>query len=201
MRVGVLVSGRGSNLGALIADAAQPGAPYRLMVVVSNRGSAPALERARAAGIPAVAVERKGFDSRAAQQREMVCVLRSHGVELVVTAGFDQILEPEVVAAFAGRVLNVHPSLLPAFAGTLHAQRTALEHGVKLTGCTVHLVTDEVDGGPIVLQAAVPVYDGDTEASLAARILIQEHRLLPQAVRLVACGRVKVDGRRVAIRA
>ncbi len=201
MRVGVLVSGRGSNLGALIADAAQPGAPYRLVVVVSNRGSAPALDRARAAGIPAIVVERKGFDSRAAQQGEMVCVLRQHSVELVVMAGFDQILEPEVIAAFAGRILNVHPSLLPAFAGTLHAQRAALEHGVKVTGCTVHLVTDEVDGGPIVLQAAVPVFDGDTEASLSARILAQEHRLLPQAVRLMAGGRAEVKGRRVAVRA
>jgi phosphoribosylglycinamide formyltransferase-1 len=201
MRVGVLVSGRGSNLGALIADAAQPGAPYRLSVVISNRGGAPALDRARAAGIPAVAIERKGFGSRPAQQREMVRVLREHGVDLVVMAGFDQILDRGVIAAFPGRILNVHPSLLPAFGGTLHAQRAALEYGVKVTGCTVHLVTDEVDGGPIVLQAAVPVHDGDTEASLSARILIQEHRLLPQAVRLMASGRVEVAGRRVAVRA
>src|SRR5262249_36574542 len=161
-----------------------PGAPYQLSVVISNRGGAPALDRARAAGIAAVTIERKGFGSRAAQQREMVRVLRKHGVDLVVLAGFDQILDPEVIATFPGRILNVHSSLLPAFGGTLHAQRAALEHGVKVTGCTVHLVTDEVDGGPIVLQAAVPVHDGDTEASLSARILIQEHRLLPQAVRL-----------------
>jgi phosphoribosylglycinamide formyltransferase 1 len=196
MRVGVLVSGRGSNLAALLEDAARPGAPYEIVVVMSNRPPAPALERARAAGVMALAVDRAAFGDRAAQQRQMLRTLCAQGVELVVTAGFDQILLPEVVAAFPQRILNIHPSLLPAFAGTLYAQEAALAHGVKISGCTVHLVTTEVDSGPIVLQAAVPVHDGDTVESLSARILEQEHRLLPQAVRLMAEGRVTVVGRR-----
>jgi phosphoribosylglycinamide formyltransferase-1 len=200
MRVGVLVSGRGSNLAALLEDAAQPGAPYQIVVVISNRAGAPALERARGAGVMALAVERAAFGSRSEQQCQMLRTLRAQGVELVVMAGFDQILIPEVVAAFPQRILNVHPSLLPAFAGTLHAQEEALSHGVKVSGCTVHLVTTEVDGGPIVLQAAVPVYDDDTVESLSARILAQEHRLLPQAVRLLAQGRVAVVGRRTVVR-
>jgi phosphoribosylglycinamide formyltransferase-1 len=196
MRMGVLVSGRGSNLTALLEDAARPGAPYAIVVVVSNRPAAPALKRARAAGVMTRAVERPASGDRAEQQRQMLRILRAQGVEVVVTAGFDQILIPEVVAAFPQRILNIHPSLLPAFAGTLHAQEAALAHGVKISGCTVHLVTTEVDSGPIVLQAAVPVQDDDTVESLSARILEQEHRLLPQAIRLLAEGRVKVVGRR-----
>ena len=196
MRVGVLVSGRGSNLAALLEDAARPGAPYEIVVVVSNRPAAPALERARAAGVMARAVARTASGNRAEQQRQMLCTLRAQGVELVVAAGFDQILIPEVVAAFPQRILNIHPSLLPAFAGTLHAQEAALAHGVKISGCTVHLVTTEVDSGPIVLQATVPVHDDDTVDSLSARILEQEHHLLPRAVRLMAEGRVKVVGHR-----
>jgi phosphoribosylglycinamide formyltransferase-1 len=196
MRVGVLVSGRGSNLAALLDDAAQPGAPYQIAVVISNRPAALALDRARAAGVAAVVIERSAFAGRAEQQREMVRVLRAHGVGLVVTAGFDSILVAEVVAAFPQRIVNVHPSLLPAFAGTLHAQAAALAYGVKVSGCTVHLVTAEVDGGPILAQAAVPVHDDDTVETLSARILEQEHRLLPRAVRLLAEGRVRLEGRR-----
>jgi phosphoribosylglycinamide formyltransferase-1 len=199
MRVGVLVSGRGSNLAALLEDAARPGVPYEIALVVSNRPTAPALERARAAGVMALAVDRAAFGDRAEQQRQMLRTLRAQRVELMVTAGFDQILIPDVVAAFPKRILNIHPSLLPAFAGTLHAQEAALAHGVKISGCTVHLVTADVDSGPIVLQAAVPVQDDDTVESLSARILEQEHRLLPQAVRLMAQGRVKVVGRRTVM--
>ena len=126
----------------------------------------------------------------------MVQVLHQHAVDLVVTAGFDQILLPAFIDAFPERILNVHPSLLPPFAGTLHAQEEALAYGVKVSGCTVHIVTGEVDGGPIVMQAAVPVHDDDTVAAVSARILEQEHRLLPRAVRLLAQGRVRVEGRR-----
>lgn len=194
-RVGVLLSGRGSNLAALLEDAARADAPYRVVVAISNRASAPGLARAREAGVAAYAVERAGFVGRAAQQAEMARLLREHGVELVVTAGFDQILVPAFVDAYPGRILNVHPSLLPAFAGTLRAQEEALAHGVKVTGCTAHLVTAEVDAGPIVAQAAVPVHEGDTVASLSARILAEEHRLLPRAVRLIAEGRARVVGR------
>ncbi len=196
MRVGVLASGRGSNLAALIEDAGRPAAPYCIALVLSNRRAAPALARAAEAGIPAVTVERAGFADRTAQQNEMLRVLRTHGVELVVLAGFDQILVPALVDAFAGRILNVHPALLPAFAGTLHAQREALAYGVKVSGCTVHLVTHEVDGGPILAQAAVPVEDDDTEETLSARILAQEHLLLPRVVRMIAEGCVHVSGRR-----
>lgn len=194
-RVGVLVSGRGSNLGALLDDAAHADAPYEIAVVISNRPAAPALERARAAAVPAVVVERSAFGSRREQQMQMLQVLREHGVELLVTAGFDQILVPAVVDAFPSRILNVHPSLLPAFAGTLHAQEEALAHGVKVSGCTIHLVTGAVDAGPILLQAAVPVCDDDSVETLSARIREQEHRLLPRAVRLVAQGRVSIAGR------
>lgn len=199
MRVGVLASGRGSNLAALLEDAGRAGAPYEIVAAIGNRPSAPALERARAAGVWTATVERGSHASRAEQQREILRLLHARAVELVVTAGFDQILGPDLLAAYPERILNVHPSLLPAFAGTLHAQAEALAHGVKISGCTVHLVTAEVDGGPIVAQASVPVHDDDTVESLSARILEQEHRLLPYVVRLIAEGRVRVEGRRAIV--
>lgn len=199
MRVGVLASGRGSNLAALLEDAAREDTPYTIAVVIGNRAEARALERAHAAGVPALTVERASFASRAAQQGEMLRLLRRCEVEAVVCAGFDQILGAEMIAAFPNRILNIHPSLLPAFAGTLHAQAEALAHGVKVTGCTVHLVTADVDGGPIVAQAAVPVQDGDTVDSLSARILEHEHRLLPAAVRALARGHLRVEGRRACL--
>jgi len=197
--VGVLVSGRGSNLAALLRDAAREDAPYEVALVLSNRPEAPALARARAAGTPALSVDRALFKGRLAQHLEVLRLLREHGVELVVCAGFDQILVPAVVEAYPDRILNVHPSLLPAFAGTLHAQEEALAHGVKVSGCTVHLVTADPDAGPIVAQGVVPVEEGDTAETLSARILEQEHRLLPHAVRLMATGRVRVEGRRAVI--
>lgn len=199
MNVGVLVSGRGSNLGALIEDASQAGAPYRIAAVVSNRLGVPALRRAAEADVAATVIERGAYADRHAQQRAIVEVLREHDCQLVVAAGFDQILHETVIQAFPQRILNIHPSLLPAFAGGLHAQADALECGVKIAGCTVHIVTAEVDGGPIVDQVAVPVLDTDTAERLAARILEQEHQMLPAAVRLFAEGRVRVEGRRVFI--
>jgi len=198
-RVGVLVSGRGSNLAALLDDAACADAPYTIVVVISNKASAPALERARVAQVPALVVERVAFANRTAQHRELLRLLRAYQVDIVVTAGFSHILIPEVVDAFPDRILNVHPALLPAFAGTLHAQEEALAYGVKVSGCTAHLVTAEVDAGPIVAQAVVPVRDDDTVATLSARILAEEHRLLPHAVRLLATGQVRVEGRRAII--
>ncbi len=198
-RVGVLVSGRGSNLAALLENAAREGAPYEVALVLSNRPEAPALERARAAGIMALGIDRAALKGRAAHQLEVLRLLREHGIELVVCAGFDQILIPAVVEAYPDRILNVHPSLLPAFAGTLHAQEEALAHGVKVSGCTVHLVTANLDAGPIVAQGVVPVEEGDTAETLSARILEQEHRLLPHAVRLLAAGRVRVEGCRAVI--
>jgi len=199
LAVGVLASGRGSNLGALIDACATPGFPARIAVVISDREHAQALDRARAAGVEAVWVNPKDYADRESFDLALVRELRARDVGLVCNAGFMRILTPAWVRAFAGRALNIHPSLLPAFPG-LHAQRQALDHGVKVAGATVHFVDDTLDGGPIVLQAAVPVEPHDTEASLAARILVEEHRIYPAAVRLFAEGRLEVVGRRVRIK-
>lgn len=199
LRVGVLASGRGSNLQALLDAAAAPGYPARVVVVISDREQAPALERARTAGVEALWVNPKDFADREAFDRALVTELEARGVGLVCHAGFMRILSSVYVRAFAGRALNIHPSLLPAFPG-LHAQRQALDHGAKIAGVTVHFVDEGVDTGPIVLQAAVAVEPGDTEASLSARILAEEHRLYPAAVRLFAEGRLEIVGRRVIVR-
>jgi phosphoribosylglycinamide formyltransferase 1 len=198
LAVGVLASGRGSNLQAILDASARPGYPARVAVVVSDRERAAALERAAAAGVPAVFLNPKDHADREAYDAALAQTLRAHGVGLVCLAGFMRILSPGFVRAFAGRILNVHPSLLPAFPG-LAAQRQALEHGAKIAGATVHFVDDGLDSGPIVLQASVPVREGDTEASLSARILLEEHRLLPEAVRLFAEGRLRVSGRHVSV--
>lgn len=196
--LGVLASGRGSNLQAII-DAIEAGrCPARVAVAVSDRARARALERARAAGVKAVHLDPEAYPARETFDRVMADVLREHGVALVCLAGYMRLLSPGFVAAFRGRILNVHPALLPAFPG-LHAQRQALAYGVRVTGATVHLVDEGVDTGPIVLQAAVPVHDDDTEETLAARILAEEHRLYPEAIRLFAEGRVRIEGRRVRI--
>lgn len=197
--LGVLASGRGSNLQAIL-DAIEGGrCPARVAVVVSDRAGAPALDRARRAGVKAVHLDPHAYADRAAFDRAVAAVLAEHAVELVCLAGYMRLLSPEFIAAYRGRVLNVHPALLPAFPG-LHAQRQAIEYGVKVTGATVHFVDEGVDTGPIVLQAAVPVQEDGTEESLAARILQEEHRLYPEAIRLYAEGRLEVVGRRVRIK-
>ncbi len=196
--VGVLASGRGSNLQSILDACATPGFPARVVVVVSDRERALALERARAAGVEALWVNPKDFEDREAFGRALIAELHARGVGLVCHAGFMRILSPAYVRAFAGRALNVHPSLLPAFPG-LHAQRQALAHGVRVAGATVHFVDEGVDTGPIVLQAAVPVEPGDSEETLAARILGQEHRIYPEAIRLFAEGRLKIEGRKVTV--
>jgi len=196
--VGVLVSGRGSNLQALLDACAAPEFPARVVVVISDREHAPALQRARAAGVEAVWINPKDFVTRESFDLTLVRELEKRQVGLVCHAGFMRILSAAYVQAFAGRSLNIHPSLLPAFPG-LHAQRQALEHGAKVAGCTVHFVDEAVDAGPIVLQAAVPVEPDDTEDTLAARILTEEHRLYPAAVRLFAEGRLQIVGRRVIV--
>jgi phosphoribosylglycinamide formyltransferase-1 len=198
LRVGVLVSGRGSNLQALLEACARPGFPARVVVVISDRERAPALDRARAAGVEALFLNPKDFADREAFDAALVAELQARAVGLVCNAGFMRILSAGYVRTFAGRALNIHPSLLPAFPG-LHAQRQALAHGVKVAGVTVHFVGDEVDNGPIVLQSAVPVLPDDTEDTLAARILVEEHRLYPEAVRLFAEGRLRIVGRRVVV--
>jgi len=186
--LGVLISGRGSNLQAIL-DAIQDGRlDARVGVVLSNVESAPGLERARTAGVPTEVLSHKDYASREQYDEALVDRLRAHEVDVVCLAGFMRLLSPVFVRAFPGRILNVHPSLLPAFPG-LHAQRQALEHGVKVTGATVHLVDEELDHGPILLQRAVPVLEGDDEESLSARILEQEHRIYPEAIALVLEGK------------
>lgn len=200
LRVGVLVSGRGSNLQALLDASARPDYPAEVVIVISDREGAPALERARTAGVEALFVNPKDFADREAFDLALVRELMARRVGLVCNAGFMRILSAAYVRAFAGRAMNVHPSLLPAFPG-LHAQRQALDHGAKVAGATVHFVDDgPVDTGPIILQASVPVHPDDTEESLSTRILAEEHRLYPEAVRLFAEGRLSVAGRRVVIR-
>ena len=194
-RLGVLISGRGSNLAALIAAAAEKGFPAEIALVISDRAEAPGLSYAAGAGIPHLAIpQRERADFAAAAQSQ----LRRHGVELVCLAGFMRILADEFVAAWHDRMVNIHPSLLPAFPG-LHAQRQALLAGVRFSGCTVHFVRAQVDTGPIVAQAVVPVQPDDDEASLSARILAAEHRLYPLAVRLIGEGRVQVRDERAEI--
>ena len=197
LRVGVLVSGRGSNLRALV-QAFPIGHPLvHIGCVVTNRPDCGAIGYAREACIPVDVVGGDDYLSREAQQAAMAEALRSADTDLVVLAGYDQVLGPSLLEPYAGRVINIHPSLLPAFGGTLHAQAAALRHGVKVTGCTVHFVTAAVDGGPIIAQAAVSVRDDDTVDTLSQRILAQEHVLLPRVVALIAEGKVRVEGRRV----
>jgi len=194
-KIGVLISGRGSNLQALI-DASTAGAlGGDIAVVVSNVSSAAGLQRARTAGIPAHFLDHRGR-AREDFDREVLELLATHRVDLVCLAGFMRRLSTAFIRAYAGRVLNVHPSLLPAFPG-LEPQRQALAYGAKVSGATVHLVDEGLDTGPILLQEAVPVREDDTEETLSARILMVEHRLYPRAARLVLEGRYQVEGRRV----
>jgi phosphoribosylglycinamide formyltransferase-1 len=195
LRVGVLISGRGSNLQALVEAAADPTYPAEIALVISNRAEALGLGRADAAGIPREVITEK---DRAAFAAAADRALRQHQVGLVALAGFMRLLDTGFVEAWRDRMINIHPSLLPAFPG-LHPQRQALAAGARFSGCTVHFVRTEMDTGPIIAQAVVPVHDNDDEERLAARILEQEHRLYPLAVRLYAEGRLKIDGNRVII--
>jgi phosphoribosylglycinamide formyltransferase-1 len=195
-RIGVLLSGRGTNFEALadsVAAGRIPGA--EIAVVVSNREGAPGIERAKERKIAAQVIPSKGLE-REAYDRQVVAVLHQHKVDLVCLAGYMRLLSPFFVASFPNRILNIHPSLLPSFPG-LESQRQALEYGVKFAGCTVHFVDENLDAGPIVLQATVPVRDDDTEETLASRILAEEHRIYTQAVRIVLEGQYKIVGRRV----
>jgi phosphoribosylglycinamide formyltransferase-1 len=194
-RLGVLISGRGSNLQALIDAIAGGRLDASIAVVISNREDAAGLERARVAGIEAICLSHRAFATRDEYDRALVKDLRARNVGLVCLAGFMRLVGTPLIEAFPNRILNIHPSLLPAFPG-LDAQKQAIDHGVKVSGVTVHLVTAELDGGPIVVQRAVPVVPGDTADSLAARILEEEHRAYPDAVQLILDGGWRVDGRR-----
>ncbi len=194
-RLGILLSGRGTNFVAIaeaIASGNLPGA--EIAVVISNKAGAPGLAEARLRGLPAFAVEVRG-KSREAQDAEIVARLRAHEVDLVILAGYMRLLTPAFIAAYPERILNIHPSLLPAFPG-LHAQQQAFEHGVQLTGCTVHFVDEQLDHGVIVMQRAVPVDVDDDAETLSDRILVAEHALYPEAIRRVLSGNYKIEGRR-----
>lgn len=195
-RIGVLLSGRGSNFEALADSVAAGRIPNaEIAMVISNREGAPGIQRAESRGIPTRVIPSKGLE-REAYDRQVVAVLNEHKVDLVCLAGYMRLLSPYFVAAFPNHILNVHPSLLPSFPG-LESQRQALEYGAKFAGCTVHFVDENLDAGPIVLQAIVPVEDKDTEESLSARILKEEHRIYSEAVRIVLDGKFKIEGRRV----
>jgi phosphoribosylglycinamide formyltransferase-1 len=198
LKVGILISGRGSNMAALIEAARDPAYPADIACVVSNVATAAGLEVARKAGVAAVAISHKNYPDRESFDRAVSAELEKHGVGLVALAGFLRIQSPWFPEHWAGRIINIHPSLLPAFKG-LHVQQQAIDAGARVSGCTVHFVTPELDSGPIIAQAAVPVLAGDTADSLATRILRQEHRLYPLVVRWFAEGRLRVAGSKVAV--
>ena len=199
VRIGILVSGRGSNLQAIIDNIERGQLAAELAVVISDQADAYSLERAHKHNISAVHISAKGYKgNRDAYDSILVQELQKRGVELVCLAGFMRIITPTLLKAFPNRILNIHPSLLPAFPG-LHVQKAAIEHGVKFSGCTVHFVDEGMDTGPIIMQAVVPVLDNDTEDNLSARILKQEHKIYSRAIQLIAEGRLAVIGRRVTV--
>lgn len=198
LRVGVLASGRGSNLQSLIDQSQAGQIDAQIVLVASNNAEAGALERAQKVGIATCVINHREFASREAFDTAMVAALREAKVELVLLAGFMRLLSPVFIEAFPQRIMNIHPALLPAFPG-LNVQRQALEYGARFSGCTVHFVDGGLDTGPIIIQAVVPILENDTEESLAARILAQEHRIYPRAVQLFAEGRLRVEGRRVRV--
>jgi phosphoribosylglycinamide formyltransferase-1 len=195
-RIGVLISGRGSNTITLIEAANAPDYPATVALVVANRPEAAGLERARTAGIDAIVIDHKAFSTRESFEQALDAALTERSIDLVCLAGFMRVLTPWFVARWAGRVLNIHPSLLPVFRGTRTHER-ALAEGVLVHGCTVHFVVPDLDAGPIVAQAAVPVVPGDTAQSLAARVLTQEHAVYPRAVRMICSGEARLEGGRV----
>lgn len=197
-RIGLLLSGRGSNMLSIARACREGSIPAGVAVVVSDKPGAPGLDRAAALGIETVAVPRSKGMAREDHDRRVVEVLKSHRVDLVCLAGYMRLLSPAFVREYRGRIMNIHPGLLPAFPG-LHAQRQAVEYGVRWSGATVHFVDEGLDSGPIILQAAVPVRMDDTEESLSERILAEEHRIYPEAVRLYFEGRLSIEGRRVRI--
>ncbi len=198
LRIGALASGGGTNLQTIIDRCQNGSLQAEVVLVISNNPDAGALDRARQAGIPALCIDHRQYDNREDFDREIVKALQEIGADTIVLAGFMRIVTETLLDAFPQRVLNIHPALLPAFPG-LHVQRKAIEYGSRFAGCTVHFVDAGVDTGPIIVQAVVPVLDNDTEQTLAARILVEEHRIYPHAIQLLAEGRLKIVGRRVLI--
>jgi phosphoribosylglycinamide formyltransferase, formyltetrahydrofolate-dependent len=199
MKIGVLASGRGSNLQAIMEQIAYCKLDAEIVVVLSDKENSFALKRAQDKGIVGITVLKNTFGSQIEFETALVENLKKHGAELVVLAGFMRVLSPFFIQQFPNRIINIHPSLLPSFPG-LHAQKQALEYGVKFSGCTVHFVNEEVDGGPIISQALVLVNEGDTEESLGDRILVEEHRLLPEAIQNFILGKIEIQGRKTVIR-
>ena len=198
LRLGVLASGSGSNLQAIIDRCADRSIDAEIVLVLSNVPGAGALVRAEQAGIATALIDHRTFAERVDFDRAVVAALQTAGVDLVVLAGFMRLITAPFIAAFPERIINIHPALLPAFPG-LHVQRKALEAGARFSGCTVHFVDGGVDTGPIIIQAVVPILDDDSEESLSARILVQEHQIYPRAIQLIAEGRLRIEGRRVRI--
>ena len=198
LRLGVLASGSGSNLQAIIDRCADRSIDAEIVLVLSNVPGAGALVRAEQAGIATALIDHRTFAERVDFDRAVVAALQAANVDLVVLAGFMRLITAPFIAAFPERIINIHPALLPAFPG-LHVQRKALEAGARFSGCTVHFVDGGVDTGPIIIQAVVPILDDDSEESLSARILVQEHRIYPRAIQLIAEGRLRIEGRRVRI--
>ena len=196
--IGVLISGGGTNLQSIIDAIEAKQLDAKIQFVLSNKADAYGLVRAKNHGIPTEVLDHKSFPSREAYDQAVVDLLQGRGVELVVLAGFMRLLSPVFIKAYSNRIMNIHPALLPSFAG-LHVQKKALEHGVRFAGCTVHFVNEECDEGPIIIQAVVPVFADDSEEALAARILKQEHKIYPRAIQLYAEGRLRVVGRCVFI--
>lgn len=198
LRLGVIASGSGSNLQAIIDRCTDQSIDAEIVLVLSNVPGAGALARAEQAGIATTLIDHRTFAERADFDRAVVAALESASVDLVVLAGFMRLITTPFIAAFPERIINIHPALLPAFPG-LHVQKKALEAGARFSGCTVHFVDGGVDTGPIIIQAVVPILDADSEESLSARILVQEHRIYPRAIQLIAEGRLRIEGRRVRI--
>jgi len=198
MKIGVLASGRGSNLQAVMDQIADCKLDAEIVVVLSDKENSFALKRAQDKGITGITVLKNAFTSQIEFETALVENLKKYGTELVVLAGFMRVLSSYFIHQFPNRIINIHPSLLPSFPG-LHAQKQALEYGVKFSGCTVHFVNEEVDGGPIISQALVSVIEGDTEESLADRILVEEHRLLPEAIQNFILGKIEIQGRKTVI--
>jgi phosphoribosylglycinamide formyltransferase-1 len=199
VNLGVLVSGSGSNLQSVIDNIEKGTLPAKIRIIISNNPEAFAIERARKHNIPAVVIEPKGTGSREEYDQKLVDALKSHDVELVVLAGFMRVLSPLFLRAFPMRIMNIHPAILPSFPGT-HGQKKAFDYGVKFSGCTVHFADEGVDTGPIIIQGIVPVYDTDTEETLSQRILKEEHRIYPKAIKLYAEGKLLVEGRKVRVK-
>ncbi|OGC10948.1 phosphoribosylglycinamide formyltransferase [candidate division WOR-1 bacterium RIFOXYA12_FULL_52_29] len=199
LKLGILISGEGSNLQAIINACESDRIPGKVVVVISNNPDAHGLERAKKHNIPVFAIDHRSYSDRNTYELEIVKVLQQHEVELVCLAGYMRIVGEVLLQRYRGKMINIHPSLLPSFPG-LHAQRQALEHGVLITGCTVHYVDEGCDTGPIIIQSAVPIMEKDDENTLAERILAQEHAIYPEAIRLIAEDKLKIEGRIVKLK-